>query len=194
MKKKRITFDLDNVIFSMKPLYCEAFRRAGLPYAKPTSWNLQEAYNNDVLVNHLLELFGDDLLYTMPVLDQGMPYILNNLMARPDLDVLFVTERKYKQPEKTFNQLRNAGIMCSFEQVYDKNGKKSDILKELKPDMHFDDGPLVVSGCLEKSVPITMISNNGTLYNHYLRNKVAHYNSLRRALGANGLYNAQRIK
>lgn len=187
MNKKKITFDLDNVIFDMKPLYQIAFQRAGIPYEKPTSWTIQECYCPAV-VDNLLELFGDDLLYTMPVLDSGIPAILNNLMSRPDLDVLFVTERKYKQPQKTFAQLRNAGISCTFDQVYDKSGLKSDILQDIRPDMHFDDSPLVISGCLKRQVPITMISNNNTLYNHHLRPKVPHYNCLRRALAAYGLY------
>lgn len=178
----RLTFDLDNVIFNMKPLYQEAFRRAGIAYYKPTSWDLHKAYHNEKIVSSLLELFKDDLLYTMPVLDAGIPKLLNELMARPDVDVLFVTERRLKQPDKTFMQLRNAGIKCAFNQVYDQEGQKPDILSCLKPDMHFDDGPLVVAGCLEKHVPITMISNNNTLYNHYLRPMVTHHKCLRNAL------------
>ena len=123
MEKRRITFDLDNVIFDMKPLYKEAFRRAGVPYVKPTDWDLYKSYNNAAVVENLLELFGDDLLYKMPVLDREIPYILNKLIVRRDLDVLFVTERKLKQPEKTFWQLRRAGIVCAINQVYDKDGK-----------------------------------------------------------------------
>lgn len=184
----RLTFDLDNVIFNMKPLYQEAFRRAGIPFYKATDWNLQKSYNNDVLVNNLLELFKDDLLYTMPLLDRDIPNILNNLISRPGTEVLFVTERSLKQPEKTFMQLRRAGIKCDFNQVYDQNGKKPDILAKLNPDMHFDDGPMVVSGCLAKGVPITMISNNSTLYNHYLRGQVLHYNCLRNALIKQDIY------
>ena len=185
---QRVTFDLDNVIFDMKPLYMRAFDMCGETYFKSTDWNLSGCHS-EKMVETLRDLFGHDMLYTMPVLDPGMPDILNNLMQRSDLEILFVTERKYKQPEKTFNQLREAGINCYFEQVYDKPGKKSDILKELNPYVHFDDSPYVVSGCLEKNIPIVMISNNATLYNHYLRSQVRHYNSLRRALRACGIYN-----
>ncbi len=185
---KRITFDLDSVIFDIKPLYQRAFDICGQIYAKPTSWAVRECYD-DKLSDTLLELFGDDMLYTLPVLDPGIPAILNKLMARPDLDILFVTERKYKQPAKTFAQLREAGINCSFDQVYDQEGKKSDILKGLNPDIHFDDSPFVISGCLAKNVPVVMISNNSTLYNHYLRPSVEHYSCLRRALIKKGIYN-----
>lgn len=185
---KKVTFDLDSVIFSMKPLYQRAFDICGQQYVKPTSWILRECYDEQI-TQTLLDLFGDDMLYTMPVLDSGMPAILNSLIARPDLEILFVTERKYKRPDKTFAQLRDAGIKCYYEQVYDKEGKKSDILQDLKPDVHFDDSPFVVSGCLEKNVPVVMISNNSTLYNHHLRPHVEHYNSLRRALINKGIYN-----
>ena len=194
MTKKKITFDLDSVIFDIKPLYMQAFRRAGIPYKKPTSWILTEAYDNDAVISNLLELFGDDMLYQMPVLDKNIPYILNRLLKNPEYDILFVTERMHKQPTKTFNQLRGAGINCSYNQVVDRQGLKSDILKELKTDMHFDDGPLVVGGCLDKGVPVTMISNNDTLYNHYLRDRVQYYDSLHRALIATGIYKPQHIR
>ena len=194
MNKKKLTFDLDNVIFDMKPLYQTAFHRAGAPYEKPTSWILNEAYSNETVVNNLLELFGDDMLYQMPLLDKNIPYILNSLLKNPEYDILFVTERMHKQPAKTFNQLRGAGINCSYNQVVDKQGLKSDILKELKTDMHFDDGPLVVGGCLDKGVPVTMISNNNTLYNHHLRGRVQYYDNLHRALIAQGIYKPQNIR
>lgn len=194
MNKKKITFDLDSVIFDIKPLYQAAFRRAGVPYQKPTSWILKEAYNNETVVNNLLELFGDDMLYQMPLLDKNIPYILNNLLKNPEYEILFVTERMHKQPAKTFDQLRGAGINCSYNQVVDQVGLKSDILKDLKTTMHFDDGPLVVAGCLDKGVPVTMISNNDTLYNHHLRNRVQYYDTLHRALIATGVYNPQHIR
>ena len=194
MNKKKITFDLDSVIFDIKPLYKTAFRRAGVSYQKPTSWNLNEAYNNETVVNNLLELFGDDMLYQMPLLDKNIPYILNNLLKNPEYEILFVTERMHKQPAKTFDQLRGAGINCSYNQVVDQVGLKSDILKDLKTTMHFDDGPLVVAGCLDKGVPVTMISNNDTLYNHHLRNRVQYYDTLHRALIATGVYNPQHIR
>ena len=84
MEKKKLTFDLDNVIFDMKPLYQTAFHRAGVPYEKPTSWILNEAYSNETVVNNLLELFGDDMLYQMPLLDKNIPYILNSLLKNPE--------------------------------------------------------------------------------------------------------------
>lgn len=186
----KITIDLDQVLFDNRPLFTRAFENAGytaLKYAEYTDWNLRKCFDDDI-VKELRKLFADDMLYSMPLVDRKIPYILNNLMQRPDLEVLFVTERMLKQPQKTFNQLLNAGINCNFEQVYDQEGKKTDILCELKTDLHFDDSPYVVSGCIEKSVPIVMISNNATKYNHYLRTDVPYYPNLRTALIQCGIY------
>lgn len=183
----RITFDLDDVIFNMKPLMLEAFKRAGKPYKKNTSWDISSIYDEDVC-KHLIDLWSSDMLYRMPVLDSKIPYILNSLMKRPDMDIRFVTERRLKQPEKTFMQLRNAGINCSYAQVYDQEGLKSDILRDIQPDIHFDDSPYVIKGCLFKDVPVIMISNNSTLYNHFLRGQLKYYTNLRTALFKEGIY------
>lgn len=183
----RVTFDLDDVIFDLSLITKTAFNRAGQPYVPLTTWNIEEICSTEVCQN-LVDLWSSDMLYTMPVLDTKIPHILNCLMARPDMDILFVTERRLKQPQKTFRQLRNAGIKCRFNQVYDKTGLKSDILRELKPDIHFDDSPHVVAGCIEKSIPVVMISNDTTLYNHHLRNTVEHYTDLRTALIKKGLW------
>lgn len=187
----RITFDLDDVIFNMKPLNMEAFRRAGQSYRKQTSWDIDTIYEEDVCRN-LINLWASDYLYMMPVLDKKIPQILNNLMAQNNMEILFVTERLLKQPRKSYEQLKRAGINCHFNQVIDKPGLKSDILKELQPDIHFDDSPYVVKGCIKKSVPVVMISNNSTLYNHYLRDKVEYYTNLRTALIKKGLI--QKVK
>ena len=189
----RITFDLDSVIFNLKPVYMEAFRRANEPYIKPTSWEIEKIYSPKVCEN-LVQLWSDNFLYTMPVLDKEIPYILNGLIANPNHEVFFVTERRLKQPEMTFMQLQRAGINCDFSQVFDQEGKKSDILRDIiKPDIHFDDSPFVVQGCLDKGVPVAMISNNSTLYNHFLRSRVEYYKSLRQALYKKGLYNPKTI-
>lgn len=187
----RISFDLDNVIFNMRPIYDKAFRLANQEFKEQTSWDIDTIYDEEVCLN-LIDLWTSDYLYAMPVLDRKMPKILNNLMKQDDLEVFFVTERLLKQPKKTFKQLRRAGIKCTFNQVVDKDGLKSDILQELKPDMHFDDSPYVIKGCIKRSVPVVMISNKSTLYNHDLRDKVEYYPNLRTALIKKGL--VQNIK
>lgn len=183
----RLTFDLDSVIFDLNALMKIAFEERGQEYVYPTNWDMNKCYTPEIAAR-MYELFQDDRLYQTPLLDTKMPYILNSLMNRPGWEVLFVTERVLKQPEKSYMQLKNAGINCTYEQIYDQIGFKSDILKGIKPDVHFDDSPMVVSGCLKKNVPVVMISNKTTPYNHYLRNQVVHYSSLRKALLYTGIY------
>lgn len=183
----RITFDLDSVIFDLNALMKIAFQERGQKYVYPKSWDMNRCYSPEIAAR-MYELFQDDRLYQTPLLDTKMPYILNSLMQRPGWEVLFVTERVLKQPEKSYMQLKNAGINCTYEQIYDQIGFKSDILKDIKPDIHFDDSPVVVKGCLKKNVPVVMISNKTTPYNYYLRNQVEHYSSLRKALLHTGIY------
>ncbi len=182
-----ITIDLDDVIFDTRPLYRLAFESLGQPFVKCSDWNLYKCYGETV-ANRLFEVFKDDCLYTMPLLDKRIPGVLNQLIHKPNLDILFVTQRILKQPQKTFQQLINAGIQCSFDQVYDQEGEKSDILIKLKTNLHFDDSPHVISQCINKNIPICMISNNYTQYNYYLRKFVPYSTNLYSGLIQYGIY------
>ena len=184
----KVSFDLDSVIFDLNVLMERAFIGSEQKFFYPTNWDIASVYPAPI-VQRMEYLFGDDLLYTTPLLDKDMPKILNSLMRRSDIKVCFVTERRKKQPLKTFRQLNGAGIHCSLNQVYDEYGAKADVLERIGVDLHFDDSPLVVAGCLEKHIPIVMISNPTTPYNHHLLNKVEHYTDLRTAMMAKGLCN-----
>lgn len=182
----RVSFDLDSVIFDILPLYRRACAEFGVKYHKPYSWNVYEIYPENVAAR-LLELFADDALYKMPIISRQYPVILNNLLKNDKYDVFFVTQRRLKQPEKSFQQLRNAGINCNFTQVYDNPTPKVDVLKQIKTDLHFDDSPTVVTDCVRNGVNIVMISNQNTPYNHHLRGRVKYYNNLKTAMLKTGI-------
>ena len=182
----KISFDLDSVIFDIEPLYIQANKEFGVEYKRNWNWDLDECYPPQV-VARLIELFKDDSLYTMPLISQEYPVILNNLLRNPKYEVSFVTQRRLQQPEKSFAQLRNAGINCKFSQVYDRKQPKVEVLKEIGTELHFDDGPHVVSDCLRESVNVAMISNDTTLYNHFLRDRVQHFSDLKTALIKTGI-------
>ena len=188
MDKKIISIDLDNVIFDMEPLFKMAFKKEHRKFVLPTNYDITKCYNERI-VSALMDLFQSDYLYQMPLLYPTIPEALNNLMARPDIKVVFVTERIKKQPDKTFRQLHNAGIHCSLSQVYDIPGAKPDILKEIAPTVHYDDSPNVILGCIERHVPVVMISSAKTPYNHNLCEIVENYRGLLTALQAEKLYN-----
>lgn len=182
----KISFDLDSVIFDIEPLYIQANREFGVKYKRSNHWDLDKCYPANV-VARLLELFKDDSLYTMPLISQEYPMILNSILQDPRYETFFVTQRRLQQPEKSFAQLRNAGINCTFSQIYDKKQPKVEVLKEIGTELHFDDGPHVVSDCLREGVNVAMISNDSTLYNHYLRDRVRHFEDLKTALIKTGI-------
>lgn len=182
----RISFDLDSVIFDIEPLYIQANHEFGIEYKQPHHWDIDKCYPPNV-VSRLFELFKDDSLYTMPLISAEYPIILNSILRDPRYETFFVTQRRLQQPEKSFAQLRKAGINCEFSQVYDEKRPKVEVLKEIKTELHFDDGPHVVSDCLREKVNIAMISNDKTLYNHYLRGRVQFYQDLKTGLIKTGI-------
>lgn len=184
----KISIDLDNVIFNTEPLFKMAFKTMRKKYKRPNNYDIYKCYDPKI-ADMLMDLFQSDYLYQMPLMYPKIPMALNDLMQKPGIDVLFVTERVKKQPDKTFRQLRDAGINCSLSQVYDMPGAKPDILAQIKPDVHYDDSPNVVLGCIERGIPIAMISNAQTPYNHHLCEIVENYRGLLTALTAEGLYN-----
>ena len=52
------------------------------------------------------------------------------------------------------------------------NGSKLEKLKEIKPVLFIDDGPKYVMESIKLGYNTIMISNQHTLYNHYIRDKV----------------------
>lgn len=190
MKQKdlymRVSFDLDSVIFDITPLYKRACAEFGFTYHPPFDYNIYNAYPGNV-ATRLMELFADDDLYKMQIISREYPAILNSLLQNSKFDVFFATQRRLKQPEKSFKQLRNAGINCNFAQVYDDPNPKIENLKRIKTDLHFDDSPSVVADCIRDGVNIVMISNENTPYNHHLRDRVKYYDNLKTALIKTGI-------
>lgn len=185
--KMKISFDLDNTIFDMEPIYKRANEEFGVPYKIPTHWDVDKCYPPNVTAR-LLELFADDSLYTMPLISAEYPVILNNVLNNNNYETFFVTQRMLQQPQKSFAQLRNAGINCRYDQVHDNPTPKVDILQKIGVDVHFDDSPYVVDDCLRAGVNVVMISNDKTPYNHYLRRRVKYYGDLKTALVQTKIY------
>ncbi|MBD5388816.1 hypothetical protein HDR63_00995 [bacterium] len=80
-----------------------------MPYRAPTHWDIDKCYPPNV-TERLLTLFTMDILYTMLLISAQYPVIINQLMNNKNHSVFFVTQRRLGQPEKSYRQLRNAGI------------------------------------------------------------------------------------
>ena len=182
----KISFDLDNTLFDMEEVYKIACREYNVKYHRPKHWAVYDCYPKEV-ADRMLELFAEDVLYTMPIINKKYAKIVNGLIESSEHQVYFVTERRLKQPEKSYQQILNGGIKASFNQVYDREPPKYKVLQEIGVDLHLDDSPNIVKDCLEHNIPIIMISNHKTPYNHFLRSKVEHYKNIQEALKAKGI-------
>ncbi|MDR0967962.1 MAG: hypothetical protein LBL75_04040 [Rickettsiales bacterium] len=167
----KITIDLDDTIFNLGPIFQSAANRAGVEYTPKTYFNVYDAYPKK-MARHITSDFYKDKLYKMPLCDAQIPYYLNQLFYNPNFDVHFVTTRKMQQPQKTYMQLLNAGIMTGFNNVHDVKTPKIDTLVKLGTDLHIDDSPFVITDCIEQGIPVIMISNSCTHYNHELARKL----------------------
>ena len=175
MKKIAISFDLDNTVFDVSELYLEAWRVTGhkaptKTKGYPTRWDFMNdpAFPKSVC-DYLLKSFYDGKLLTYTcstfVADK-----LNDLLQSSLYDVYFITDRDEKLD--SYGQLRKNKIKASPKQVIISH-QKDKTLKEMGIQIHCDDNPWV----LEKLVPQfqgvlpVLMSNQKTLYNHYMRDK-----------------------
>jgi FMN phosphatase YigB (HAD superfamily) len=176
-----VSIDLDNTLFDMEPLYKMAFRETGFPYTPATKWDLYKVYPTRV-ADRLVELFKSEHLYKNPLLDEKIPVVVNRVYNSKMFKVHYVTERFVKNPEKTFNQLKSAGLPCAREDVFDMPAPKVEVLKSIDSHVHFDDSPNIISDCIKHGVRCVMISNDKTLYNHELRGHVIWFPNIMTAL------------
>lgn len=176
-----ITFDLDGVIFDIEQLYKEAFRIHNIPYKPISDWNLYKSCPKEV-ADSMMKLFTSHKLYDTHLIDARTSTYINEMLGKDKYRISFVTERLVKNQILDYKQLITSGIQARMGQVYDEDLPKVEVLKMLGSNLHFDDSPKVVEGCLDSKIPIVMISNKSTEFNHYLRDKVEHYASLNEAL------------
>lgn len=181
----RISFDLDNTIFDLSVLYQMACDANGCKYTPPADYDIYKSYDMPI-ADELTKLFSSPHLYETPVISSVIPDAINKLIANPEHDVHFVTERYICDVAMDHTQLCNAGILCNIANVHDCT-PKIDALLQLKPDIHFDDSPRVVSDCIRNGINVVMISNPETLYNAHLRGLVEHHTNLVDALRAHNL-------
>lgn len=172
-----VSFDLDNTIINVNPLVKKAFKDAGEKYTKPTIYNWNNIYSKNVC-DKLKELFSSDMIYDMNLIESNIPYYLNLIYNHSNFNPYYVTQRFTNNQEKTYKQLSRLEIKTNIENVIDHSVPKIEILKNIRSELHFDDNPHVIEDCLNNNIRCHMISNNDTLYNHYLREHVKHSEKL----------------
>lgn len=178
--KNVLTIDLDNTVFNTTPIFKEAFKRYNKKFYYSTDFDIKKCYPNDV-ANEIVRLFSDELWYSTTLFNKEIPTILNKL--NDFYDIYYVSSRIGENPKiDSYNQLLKNGIKCTLDQIIKASDNKVKILKNLHTDLHFDDGPHVIEGCLNFNIDCHMISSKEMRYNHYLRNKVKYSKNLKEAI------------
>ena len=177
--KKVLTFDLDNTIFNTTPIFKEAFKRHNKEFYYSTNFKVNIAYPQDI-ANELIKLFSDDLWYNTPLLNNQVPYVINKLNNH--YSIFYVSAREGRPITESYKQLLKNNINCNINQIIRASGDKIKILKELNCNIHFDDCPDVIEGCINSNIKCHMISNEEMPYNHYLRNKIVYSKDLKEAI------------
>lgn len=181
----KIAIDLDNTVFDTARMIRDICARSGVDFDLLTSYDPYQCVPEHV-ADEIMAAFDSVELRDMPVLHKRIPKTLNMIMARPDTDVYFITERPIATANMDIGQLKRAGIKCDKNQVVNYK-PKINALRNYGINLCFDDSPLVVADCLANGIDVAMISNPDTPYNHHLRGRVKHYPDLIRALVACGI-------
>lgn len=183
-----IGIDLDNCVFDLEPLYKQAFNHTQYSYTRPKKWDIYEEYPKEI-ADYLLKIFASDAIFYTPLLNQKIPYVLNKLNNIHNVQVItarlgnnkIININNHKQSlltYKTHEQLKRSNIHIQSSNINVTQKSKINTIKKHKIDIMFDDSPHIIEECLTNNINCVMISNEKTLYNHYLRNKVKYYSDL----------------
>ena len=178
---KNIALDLDNTVFDLEPVYKMGFNDKK-DYYPPVSWAVYECYPRDIgerIIMGFRTLPG----YSTPLINKKYPSLI------ADWDLLYnlkvVTSRQSIYPDvdymgkkiswakfQTYNQLKTNNILIPIENIIVTDShSKIKAFRDNKIDLVIDDGPVTIEECLDNKIDCVMISNEKTLYNHYLRSK-----------------------
>jgi hypothetical protein len=175
---------LDNTIFENAiPICRAAFREAGLKFYITKFYDYSD-YPEKIREIIWRQYAGLKHL-ELPPFDKRLPGLINALTLSEEYRVSFVTTRddRYGGPETPGQFERYGMILKPGQLLYGiHSADKGGLLKEIGSDLHYDDEPRVIEGCIASGVDCVMISNKGTLFNHHLRDKTKWTTSLAKDL------------
>jgi hypothetical protein len=188
MKKTIISFDLDSVIVDITnellyPVIREYYNDLNCPDEKLKAmyFEFKKSYPED-LANKLIEVCQTSKLTDIKI-DPKIVNALNNLIHNPVFDIYFITNRDIKLD--TYSQLVNNGIKVDEKHLIVTKDKIPYIttLKSIHVDDRIDIIAKLISLNKYEDVPMPiLISNEDTLYNHFLEYDLApgdvHFNDI----------------
>lgn len=188
MNKIILSFDLDNTIFDITPLYEKAwyathpFDEATLTQEKfkmPVNWDFTLDWDEKTS-SILTDLFQSKDLTDIRLNDYRLQQAIRGLLYHPIFDVYFITDRYLSLYDNTVEQIRrNIYYDIPQEKIVNCYINKPRLLKTIidinttkqRSLIHFDDKPQTFIDCNKDNdypVHCILISNKNTPYNHDL--------------------------
>jgi len=166
---KRIGIDLDNVLMDISFIFKLAFQYFGEEFYYTKYWDFDDY--PEYIKNKIFEMFKEEYImvdlipFIHPVKD--IQKVFKHLKDN-NYDIHIVTNRDYPQTYRLEELLYINFIEIDNIHVCGIGNSKVDIIKKNNIDIMIDDSPVVIKDCLDNDIPVIMVSNETTLYNHYL--------------------------
>lgn len=169
----KISIDLDGVIFNMDWLFQQIHSFNNEEYHYPVTWKMDN-FSEKIRYDIFDAFRSPDTMYHVPFLFSSIS--IGNFFYNLIIDggnELYIVSSRYKEIHTMTKEiLLKEFPMLKKDNIYIIEGSKIPVLKELNIDLHIDDSPEVIESCLEKKIDCIMVSNETTVYNHYLRDRV----------------------
>jgi phosphoglycolate phosphatase-like HAD superfamily hydrolase len=167
-----IGFDLDETLCDLQSQVNKLFNKYNLQPVSPIDWEFSN-YSSE-LKKDVFKLFLDkDIMCSLKPFEKSIELI--NWLKNKDYKVVVVTARDKSLEIDTIQFVQKLfDVDCYVTGV---NESKISLLKKLNVDIWVDDSPKIIE-YQEAGLYCIMISNQSTLYNHYLRDDVFYVNCM----------------
>lgn len=170
-----VSVDLDNTLFLNKAVFKKVFEKYGIDYYPSKHWDMRD-YPNEIR-KEIFELFNKKEFVNQPLIEKDIGKLLNE--TNKAFDVKFVSSRGELLFLETARRLMvEFPDFFTLDKLLFSSSRKSDTLKTMDLEMHFDDSPEVIKDLKKNDLSFTMISNGDTLYNHELRKNTSYVEKL----------------
>lgn len=160
----RIGFDLDNTLLDTKILKY-VFEKNNMRYYPAINWDMSNYPDN--IRQEIFKLFKSDMMIHKNTLPFAVE-LIKKLKAEGH-KIVVITARDKSLEKKTIELVHELfDVKCLVVGLHDS---KLDLLEHYEIDLWIDDSPRIEE-YFEAGISCIMISNEDTLYNHHLRNKI----------------------
>jgi 5'(3')-deoxyribonucleotidase len=161
-----IGIDLDETLCDLQSQVNKLFYKYNLQPVSPIDWQFSNYSEN--VKQEVFKLFLDkDIMCNLKPFEKSVELI--NWLKNQGYKVFVITARDKSLETDTIQFVRELFDVDCY--VTGTNESKISLLKKLNVNIWIDDSPKIID-YLEAGLFCIMISNQSTIYNHYLRDKV----------------------